>query len=99
MNAQPDPEEFCPCCGRWVASLDDVTGWCQACAGCTPTGTICNRCGRAKPDSHYSSRYWRGVCRSCRTETKNAWRAANPLRDKANNEATYARRRAERAAR
>jgi hypothetical protein len=99
MNAQPDPDEFCPCCGRWVDHLDEQTGWCPPCAGSTTTGIVCNRCSRTKPSSHYSTKYWRGVCRSCQTATKNAWRAANPERDKANNEAIYARRRAARAAR
>lgn len=92
MNAQADLEEFCPCCGKWVTALDDVTGWCPHCCGSTPGGMPCRKCGRAKPHDHYSSRYWRGVCRACRTEQKNAWRTANPERDRANNVASYARR-------
>lgn len=58
--------EVCPSCGRFVATLEDQTGWCAECAG----HKQCARCGTHRPRTEYRPHIrakdgLRGTCRPC----------------------------------
>ena len=60
--------EVCPCCGDFVRSLWELTGWCSSCS--IKNGRRCTRCDENQPLENYSKDRTRKdgrrpVCRSC----------------------------------
>src|SRR3990167_10040244 len=55
--------EVCSSCGAFVASLNELTGWCNACSYDTPGPKQCSSCG-----SLFAGEPWRKLCGLCRKE-------------------------------